>query len=330
MKQMTQKEIASISKVSIATVSRFLENPTNVKTKTRLQIENALRLHKKKLNQVQSKMIGFILPDVENQFFPMLLKGIDKVLSANGYTLIICNSEGIPNNEQKILENLLEINVAGIIMVCSSKSSNELKNLIENDTIPVIFVDRMPSDLLDVSSVTASNDEGMYQSAKYLITLGHKKILYISGPTELSTEQERYKGFLSALRDSNIEGITHTKITAGYNRHEAYDKVSELIKTNKFNFSAICAANDLMMFGAYQALIESNYKIPKDVSIIGYDDIPTSKLLSLSTIRQPFEEMGKNAAIQLLSKIQNPFTPQSNIVLSTSLVIRNSCKAVYE
>ena len=327
MQQLTQKEIASISGVSIATVSRYLSDPTSIREKTRKKIENSLESYRKTMLRSHSNMIAFVIPDIENPFFPMLLKGIESVSRTQGYTLMIYNSEGNPSIEEKILKDLLDFNVAGIILIHSGKTSPMLLNIVKNKEIPIVFLDRIP-DMENINSVSSDNFDGMYQSARYLTSLGHSKILYLTGPNNLSTEKDRLKGFNSAIADSHINVSEIKEICCDYSKTKAYETVKGLLSSGNFRYTAICSSNDLMMCGAYQALTEKGIKIPDDVSLIGFDDILISSLLNLTTIRQPFEEMGKNAMLQLTSAIASPYMLKSNIILSTGLIIRNSCKMV--
>jgi LacI family transcriptional regulator len=326
--QITLKEISILSGVSIATASRFLADPNQVKPSTRRKIENALKIHKDRQGRGKSNLIAFVIPDISNPFFPLLLKGIESISRSQGYTLILCNSEGSANNEEKILANLLDIDVAGIVFICAGEPTRTLMEIVKDNIVPLIFLDRIPN-LSGIQTVTAGNFEGMYQSAKYLITLGHRNILYIGGPEELSTEQERYKGFESAYIDAGLSIQLVKKIHAGYSKDNAYSQVKALLDMGDFHHSAICASNDLMAFGAYSAITEHRLRVPEDISLIGYDDLPTAGLLRLTTIRQPFEEMGRTAMLQLASAIADPYLPKKDLVLSTSIILRNSCQAIF-
>ncbi len=326
MQQLTQKEIASLSGVSIATVSRYLSDPASIRDKTRKKIENALESHRKTMLRSHSNMIAFVIPDIENPFFPMLLKGIESVSRAQGYTLMIYNSEGNTSIEEKILKDLLDINVAGIILIHSGKTSPMLRDIVRNKELPIVFLDRVPADMENINTVSSDNFDGMYQAAKYITSLGHTRILYLTGPEDLSTEKDRLRGFSSAIEDSRIEVSGIKEICCDYSKTMAYETVKKLLSSGLFTYTAVCSSNDLMMCGAYQALTEKGVRIPDDVSLIGFDDILISSLLNLTTIRQPFEEMGKNAMLQLSSAIASPYMLKSDIILSTGLIIRNSCK----
>jgi len=318
--KITLKELSVLSGVSIATASRALKNPEIVTEKTRVKIQTALDgLQKKRTN-----IIAFVIPDITNQFFPLLLKGIEEIARVQGFSLMLCNSEGNPANEDKILTNLLKIGVDGILFICSGSPTEFLKSIITNKTVPIVFLDRNPG-LKGIISVSSNNFEGMYQSASYLISLGHRQILYLGGPKGVSTEEERYRGFCSALESNHISLSDTYRYEGNYQSDGAYQITRQFLNKDPKRFTAICASNDLMAFGAYQAVVEGHYSIPNDYSLIGYDDIPPSSLLQLTTIKQPFEEMGRTAMLQLLTLIGDSATPLHSLMLSNGIVIRKSC-----
>ncbi len=324
-KKIPLKEIASLADVSIATVSRVLSNSAPVKESTRKKVLEALDARSSSEVRRKTCIVALVVPDVLNQFFPLLLKGIESVSRSQGYNLVLCNSEGSTLIEERILLNLLDAGIDGIIIVGAGEPTVTARKIIHEHMLPIVFLDRDPG-IKDVNLVTTNNVEGMQQSAKYLLSLGHKNILYIGGPSNVSTDADRYKGFTRAVAESGIpaSGIGH--IRGDYLKTKVYREISEMSKLGTFPYTAICSANDLMAFGAYQALIEHKIKIPEDVSIIGYDDIPTASLVQLTTIRQPLEEMGRAAMMLLNSSIMDPYAPSSQMILEGGIIIRDSCK----
>lgn len=126
----------------------------------------------------KSNIIAFVTPDLANTFFPMLLKGIESISRMQGYSVVVCNSEGNSVNEDEILRSLIAIGVDGIIFICSGKPSFLLLDIVNNKRIPIIFLDRDPG-IKGIVSVTSNNYNGMYQATSYLVSLGHQKILYL-------------------------------------------------------------------------------------------------------------------------------------------------------
>lgn len=324
-KKIPLKEIASLADVSIATVSRVLTNSGPVKDSTRQKVLEALETRKRRDFRHRTGIVALVVPDVLNQFFPLLLKGIESVSRTQGYYLALCNSEGSPLLEERILLNLQEANVDGIIIVGAGELTATVRKIVNEHLLPIVFLDRDPG-IKDINLVTTNNVEGMQQSAKYLLSLGHERILYISGPSNVSTESDRYRGFTRAISESGIpmSGIGH--MHGDYLKNKVYLEISAMSKSGTFPYTAICSANDLMAFGAYQALMEHKIQIPEDVSIIGYDDIPTASLVQLTTIRQPLEEMGRASMMLLHSSIIDPYAPTCQMLLEGGIVIRDSCK----
>ena len=277
----TLKEIAAIADVSVATASRALSHPEKVKYSTRKKIEKALEECSIKTRTNSSKIIGLIVPDLTNQFFPMMLCGIEMVAKSNSYTIMIVNSDAEIKKEEILVKKFIDIDVDGIIIIPSGSNVGDyLRQTIRDNVKPIVFLDRNP-DMKDINLITTDNYSGMYQAAKYLLTLGHRRILYLDG----------YEG----------------------------------TSTAKFTYTAILSANDSMALAAIEVLKEKHIKVPEDVSVLGYDDIPNARVAGLTTIKQPFIEMGMNAMYILIANINNPLLAKRTTVLPSNIIFRSSC-----
>lgn len=316
----TLKEIASRANVSIATASRAIKNPEKVKYSTRRKIEQVLEEYSLEAKKKGSGIIGFIVPDLTNQFFPMMLTGIETVAKANQYQVVITQLEANGKNEDEIVSKLVDIGVDGIIIIPSAETTGKyIRQLVKDDLKPIVFLDRNPG-LNNVNFVTTDNYSGMYQATKYLLTLGHKNFLYLDGKKGTSTARDRYEGFVAATENK----VNIRRITADFNATKAREELSKLLNNADFPYTAILSANDTMAIAAMGVLKEKNIRVPEDVSVLGYDDIPNAKTASLSTIKQPFVEMGMNAMYILLSSIKNPISNKKTIVLPSNIVFRSS------
>ena len=318
--KITLKQLAGLAGVSIATASRTLRTPDSVKASTRIKVQSAMHA----LEAKKSGIVALVIPDITNQFFPLMLTGIEEIARMQGYSLLLCNSQGLPENEDRILLDLMKLNVDGILFICIGKPSPLLVDIVTNKTIPVVFLDRDPG-LKEVSVVVTDNRGGMQQAARYLASLGHRRILYIGGKEGVSTEIGRHQGFIDAFSEGVVPLDGVTEIHADYQKTKSFDLVSALIKQRRFNFTAVCTTNDNMAYGAFQAMKQAGIQIPKDVSLIGFDDLPTSELIGMTTVRQPFVEEGRTGMMQLLSSIHNPDTMGEIVVLPCALVVRDSC-----
>lgn len=322
--KLTLKEISKLADVSISTVSRVLSNSEEVKEDTKRKVLAVVQESSPLQIRKRSGLIALIIPDITNPFFPLLLKGIESIARLQGYNLIISNSESNPQMEEQLLTNLGNTNIDGLIYVGTGPVAAEYFHLHRSKNIPVVFLDRDP-EIENVNLVTADNLEGMYQSAKYLLGLGHTDIIYLGGPEHLSVEKQRFQGLSKALSELHYDSQMISRFCANYSIDDAYKIISYLYTEKGCTATAICASNDLMALGAHKALTDNGLLVPKNVSIIGYDDIPAASLLNLTTVKQPFEEMGRNAMMVLLNGIQTQLKIPMRLVLGTSLIIRNSC-----
>ncbi len=322
--KLTLQDISEISGVSITTVSRVLSNAPNVNSDTRAKVLEAINASA--LNQVKKKsnLIGFLVPDINNPFFSKLLDGIGSIAKIQDYNIIVCHTENDPHREETSIKNLLDANVDGILYISAGEIPSKVEKLLFEQYPPVVFLDRDPG-IDSCHLITSNSTEGMYQSTKYLLSLGHKDILYLGGSLDLQVNKQRQDGYKKALKEYNLNGNDIKSIDAGFNMENAYNQVINLIKNNEFNYTAICSSNDLMAFGAYKALTENGYSVPEDVSIIGYDDIPSATVINLTTVHQPFEEMGRAAMMELDSLIRGGRQTEKHTMLRTSLIIRNTC-----
>ena len=317
----TLKEIAAIAEVSITTASRALSHPERVRYSTRRKIERAIEECSIKARKKGSGTIGLVVPNLTNQFFPMMLTGLDLVTKSNSYTIRIVNSDADSSREDELVRTLVDNGVDGIIIIPSGGNVGKyIRQTLKDNIIPIVFLDRNP-DLENINLVTTDNYSGMYQATKYLLTLGHRKILYLDGTEGTSTAIDRYKGFLDAV-DKNIE---IKKVTADFNFEKARNEMEKLLHTPDFPYTAILSANDTMALAAMEILKEKNINVPETVSILGYDDIPQARASGLTTIKQPFIEMGMNAMYILLANINNPIAAKKTIVLPSNIIFRTSC-----
>jgi len=329
-KKPTLFDVAHMSGVSPATVSRVLHGNAKVAEPIRLKVEAAL----KELNYTrkptphpvrgrQATTIGLVVPDLSNPFFPLLIKGIENVAKMYDFSLMLGDSENSTEIEARLLETLMERRIDGLLFVPVSGESSYVTRLVDQ-SFPIVFVDRRVHDRR-INAFTAANELGAYQAIQYLLSLGHRQILYIGGQENLITEQERLEGYKRALAESDIAFDEKYVVRGNYTWTGARDALQKVLQDGQ-NFSAIFAANDVMAFGAIQLLEQKGLSVPKDISVMGFDDIPFSELLSLTTVSQHPFEMGIGAMTMLIHLIQNRLEPPNSRTLMPSLIIRKSCR----
>jgi len=327
----TIKEIAKRAKVSIATVSRVLNNDPKVTEKTReivLRVSNELNykpnILARNFAKKKSTVIGLILPEISDEFFTEIIKGVDEITYQHGYYTMVASSHKYRTLDDSILTFMQNGIVGGMILLISSLNNN-LKKILEQSNIPVVLISGH-NETGKFDAVSIDNYQGAFDVAEYLIVeKGFSKIVHISGPSDNDDALLRKRGFLDACSKHNI--ISAPIIQGDFTRDAGESAFNQVLKM-KPRPQAIFAANDMMALGCYDAAAKAGIKIPDDIGIAGFDDIFVSKYLSppLTTVRVQIEEVGKTAADILMKKIQGRNDPSHPVIrISTKLIIRGSC-----
>ena len=328
-KKITLTYIAKKANVSVATVSRVLNGNSSVDEKIKNKINKIINSdgYNLKKNIKNKQIISVIIPDITNPFFANIIEGIENTANLYGYHIILSQFKENKDIINKYFKDITKIGVSGYIIVASTGKSEYFNEILTKVNVPIIFLDRKVN-IKNINYVGSDNKIGAYNATKYLIDLGHKNIIYMAGPQDISTEKERFDGFIKALNDNNIDfDYTKYKKIANFNFDESYEQMKGIIKS-KLNYTAIFSACDVMCFGIKKATEEYGISIPNDISLVGYDNIPFSSMIGLTTVSSQSYEMGKNAVLSILNIISERITDNINIVLQPNIVIRNSCKKI--
>jgi LacI family transcriptional regulator len=274
--------------------------------------------------------IGVIMPDSSNPFFSEVFKGIDKAAQERDYQIIIMNSEGVYENEEKFIKTLLERRVDGILLFPMQESYEDIRELIK-EHFPMVLVGREIYEW-NVDEIFSDEVKGGYIATKHLIEKGRTKIKMITDQLYNSASFGRLEGFKKALKEKGISfsendvKLCH-HVHEGYHVQAGYDKTMEMLQ-KKEKFDGIFCYNDLIAYGAIRALKEKKVKIPQEVSVVGYDDIRFSRLIEpeLTTVKVHKFEMGYQAFQMIYKRIKNKNRVNSSTrkVLDVELVVRNS------
>lgn len=333
----TLKEVAKEAGVSITTVSRVINGSSKVNGKTRERVQKAMLQLDYQPNRVaqrlrtsggRSKLLGLIIPDIQNQFYSNIVRGIEDVTYGHDYAVILCNSDENPNKERFYLEVLRSESVDGIILPPIHQFGEEIENLIDLG-IPIVCVDRKLM-RKNVDTVVIGNEKGGYDAVSHLVELGHKKIAILTSSLQFSSFNERQKGYERALKENGIE-IDKRLIKEGDPRSlDIARSLTEELLNLEEPPTAIFATNNLMTLGALEALNKLNYQIPEDISIIGFDDLPWAKAISppLTVVKQPAYEMGQKAAELFFKRVEDPLGERVEVELEAKLIIRQSTAKV--
>src|SRR5699024_3533979 len=273
-----------------------------------------------------SMVIGLIVTDLENPFFSEIARGVEEIAYQNQNAVMVCNSNEDKAKEKFYLEALIAEQVSGFILVPTTHNEKLIKKII-NDEYPVVCVDRkLNTDDIRVDNVTVNNRQGAYRATERLIKLGHQRIAIINGLKGLSTTTERFEGYREALEDYGIP-LDDELIRYADSREKGGIKSTKELLALKERFTAIFSTNNLMTLGCLEELNAQGITIPKEIALIGFDDMPWSKALNppLTAVRQPGYELGISAAELLLKRLSSPLRSTSDVVLHPELVVRQSC-----
>ena len=326
----TIKRVADHARVSIATVSRAFADPQAVSPELRLRVEEAARALNyqpsraaRALRSGTSRAVGVVIPDLENPFFTAVVRGIDIVLQAAGYTLLLASANEDTARERSVLETLRAEGVAGIIFVPINATRDAYRHVLA-PPLHTVVIDRLPSNLR-ADHVTVDNVEGTRAGVAHLLDLGHRDVALLSGPLRHSTAKEREQGYEQALRAAGVPLRADLVYRGDFREGGGYDGMRALLALPR-RPSAVLVANNLMTLGAFRALHEAGVRIPDEVALVGFDDMPWATSLNppLTAIGQPSQDIGSAAADLLLGRIAHPDRTFRHVMLETTLVVRAS------
>lgn len=327
----TIKDIAKEANVSIATVSRVINNKSEgMSLETREKILEIMKRNKyipsnlaRGLVTRKTNIIGLILPDINNPFFPGIARGAEDASNKYGYNIILCNTDDDPKKEKTYIQILKEKCVDGIIYTSTLDSTSENMRLFKEYKIPFVFMDRIiNSD--EIPFVCTNGEDGMFKVVEYLIENGHTEIAYIAGEKK-SPFNNRFEGYKKALIKHNIS-LNHNLVKNGDYKLDGGKKCLEELLESGERFTAVACENDLMAIGALEILRDRGIDVPREVSITGYDDIFLTNVTcpKITTVAQPIYDMGYKAVELLIKTINNEYIENNKIILESELVIKDS------
>ena len=328
----SMKEIAKIAGVSLGTVSNVLNNSAVVREPLRKRVMSAVDALGYQPSQLarglrldKTNIIGMIIPDVTNPFFPAVVRGAEDVAFANGYRLVLCNTDNDHAKEIVHFNELRTFLPSGLIVIPSNFSdlTAQVESYRKSGTA-VVCVDRLPKGW-DGDTVTADNETGAYDATSYLIRQGHRRLAMVMGPRHLTNARDRLRGFTRALTKAKIALGPEYVQEASFDQHGGFAKTMLLLRMTP-RPSAIFAANDMIAFGALLAFREAGLRCPEDISLIGFDNLQFAEMTSppLSSVTQPGFQMGTTAAQILVDRVKGDQGPVKHVILETTLKIRDS------
>ncbi len=332
--KLTIKDVAEEAKVSVATVSRVLNNLPGFSEETKEKVEKAIKKLGYQRNAIarnlkikKSNTIAVLIPQVETSFYVNILSGIENMAQNYGYSVIICHVGVSGIRTKEYMKILAEKQVDGIIG-CSLPPKEEIDTLMAESKVPSVLVSTL-SYKYCIPYVKVDDFQATYAAVNYLIKKGHRKIAMLAGSDDdVVAGIPRLNGYKQALSDNNIEINQKLIKYTRFSFETGLSAMNSLI-AEKEDFTAIATCCDEVAVAALSVAYEKGYKIPEDFSVIGYDDTNTAKMAipPLTSVSQPLYEMGETAFTMLLKEIQSGVRHESSIV-PFKIVERSSVKSI--
>jgi LacI family transcriptional regulator len=303
-------------KVSAATVARVVEAARRLGYQP-----NSLA---RGLKMSRTFTVGMLVPDLTNPLFPPIVRGIEDRLREAGCTLVLANTDNDDAKERSLWETMTARRVDGLILATARREYPLLEEITAAG-IPAVMVNRT-TDAPTVPSVTNDDHSGIGQAVRHLVALGHRRIAHVGGTQRVSTGLGRYHSFLSWMQSEGLEVDPRLVVFARWFQEQLGEQAFDELLDRGVDFTAAVCGNDLLALGGYDALRRRGLRIPDDVSVVGYNDIPFNAKFSppLTSVRVPQYHIGFKAAEILLQTIDKPEAHPADLRLKPELVVRGS------
>lgn len=327
----TLKNLAARAGVHPSTISRVVNNDPllRVSPETRARIEALLQetgyrpdVVARSLKLRQTFVLAMIIPDITNPLFANIFLGIEDAASERGYSVLLANTGGSPERERDRLRTVQARQVDGLILA-SAMLRDPSVGWLREQSIAHVLVNRY-SDQRDLF-VGADDFGGARAATQHLLSLGHRRIAHLSGGSGISTAVERRRGYVTAMREAGIEPDPALVAESGYLEETGRAAMERLLALPEPP-TAVFAVNDMAAIGAHRALLDRGLRIPEDVALVGYNDVPLASRLEppLTTLRVPAREFGRLSAEMLVERIRTGGATLRRVILPVELVVRGS------
>ena len=336
MKNMNINDIARLANVSKGTVSRVINsNPKGVSPETRRRIQQIIEETGYIPNRMAgsitvacTKTIGLIIPDIQNMFFPQMVRGVEDCAGEHGCSLFLCNSDSDIHKEQMYLRAFLEKRVDGILInTCGDMTDRNLHRSVCRSEIPIVLLDRKSNDFPHYPGVYIDNRKAAYMGVSYLLEKGCRNILFFGGPDGVFTSFERLCGYKRALGGAGVAFREDYVFFGTYTTDSGYARIREAMARCP-EADAVFACSDTIAVGVLRGLRELGISVPDQVSVMGFDNITMSADMSppLSTVAQPIYDIGYRAAMKLFACIAKEENCGRSEYMDSTLIIRESTR----
>lgn len=331
---MNIREVAKKAGVSTATVSRVVNGTVPVSAQIERQVRSAIKslgyypnTHARTLGSGRSHMYGLIISDIANPFFPDIAKCFERIAVEHGQELLIANTDYQPQRMQVCVRRMLERKVDGVAIM-TSEMDVKLVQLLNKRGVPIVFLDtgRVGP---NISNIFIDYVSGIEQAIEHLVSLGHSKIAFVSGPPTLASAKIRSDAFVLSLKGKGLR-LSADYVQIGNHRIDGGQSAMARLLKLRVPPTAVMASNDLTAIGMMRAIHAAGLRVPEDISVMGFDDIEISNFLQppLSTIRVPRAEIAVSAFTALYAASHKHVNNGTEYRISTELVIRQTTGSV--
>lgn len=329
------KDVAREANVSIATVSRVLNNVDVVNEDTKKRVLEAIKeldyrpnIVARSLKTQKTKTIGIIIPDISNQIYPEIVRGAEDVANIYDYNIILCNTDLDPQKELEYLRVLSEKMADGVIYI-SNSLEEEIKDTIKSVNMPIVLIETHGKDS-EFPSVVIDNEKAAEDVVDYLVKKGNKRIAYIGADRDaVSASAIRYKGYITSLKKNGLDYDENLNYFCKYSlkASDGYKAMNEILARTK-DIDAVFGVSDDIAIGAINALRDAGLNVPNDIDVVGFNNTYLASVCypKLTTVAQPLYDMGSVATRMLIKKINKESLENELFVLPYEIIERESCK----
>ena len=305
----TMRDVARLANVSVATVSAVVNGTAVVSAERAARVKKAMEALDYHADQIarglktgRTRVVGVVIPDITNPFYPEVILGAEEVAALARYSVILCNANEDPAQEERQLNALFSHRVDGVLIACSNPAI--AMDRLLNRRFPIVCFDRIPEGFRGDAAAT-DNFAGGYLATRHLIELGHRRIAILAGRTELSTHSGRLEGFRKAMQEAQVPVLDEYCRTGGMQVETGYRFGRALVRLATPP-SAVFCSNNKVLLGFMRALAEAGLECPADISVVGFDDFTWTESFHppLTMVSQPARELGRQAMHLLLSRIE--------------------------
>jgi len=327
-------DIAKEAGVSIATVSKVINQTGRISDKTRKRVQDVMKridyqpsVVASALTKKRTYTLGLLIPDIANPFFAEVARSIEDHAQLMGYSLVICSTDNDPSKEERYVNVLRQKSADGIMIATGDRNDALMKQLLKLKVPIAVIAREMPA--LAVDTVLVDDYLGGYLAASHLIELGHRSIAAIAEDLSVMSSRERVRGYRQALEEHGI-AFDESLVAVSPFHVEGGKKTALNLLGRPNPPSAVFACNDLLAIGVVQAARERGLSVPRDLSVVGFDNTIIATIIDppLTTVAQPVQEMGSQIVQLISQEIDGNKSSKQRIVLLPELVVRGSTSAV--